>query len=76
MRQLMRRDLEGRFLPGMSRAEVLELLGPSQPLFRDIPDDCVMYELGPEPHSGIDREWLVLFFNGKGIYWYSSILTD
>ena len=78
-RQKMLGDLLRNVLPGRSREEVEELLGPSleTPYFKDTGRDLI-YILGPQRDSfiSIDSEWLLIWFDTSGRLERHEIYTD
>lgn len=62
-------DLETRLRPGMSRDEILELLGPPE----SAGDNLLIYELGVSGY-GVDFDHYMLEFDDDGAlvrYWWS-----
>lgn len=76
-RQLARSALAGGLLrPGLSRDEVLDMLGPptEAPYFAD---RDLVYWLGPEEGAlSVDSSWLVIDFDPDGRLAVAEILTD
>jgi hypothetical protein len=79
IRQEMLRDIVTRILPGKTRSDLEELLGPSlvTPYFRDTKRDLI-YFLGPERDSyfKIDSEWLLIWLDAQGRFHDYQIATD
>ena len=77
-RQKMLADVVKR-LPGHSRAELENMLGPTldTPYFKSTGRDLI-YITGPERDSlfGIDSEWLLIWVDENGTYKRHDIVTD
>jgi len=78
-RQKMLGDVVQNVLPGRTRAELEELLGPSldTPYFRTTGRDLI-YVLGSERDSlfAIDSEWLLIWLDSSGRFERYAIYTD
>lgn len=77
-RQKMLRDVVEEVLPGMTRAEIEEQLGPSldTSYFRTTGRD-VIYVTGPERgFIAIDSEWLLIWLDENGRFERYGIYTD
>jgi hypothetical protein len=68
-------ELTGR-LNGMTKSEVLELLGPPPPTDK-FDDHGLVYVLGPERGSiSLDYEWLLVDFDSAGRVSMTTVVSD
>jgi hypothetical protein len=78
-REKMLKDLVTNVLPGKTKDEIIELLGPSLETgyFRCIEKDFIYY-MGPERDHwiNIDSEWLLIWLNEKGKFKKYQIVND
>ena len=78
-RQKMLKDLVTNVLPGKTRADINELLGPSLKIeyFKSEKNDFV-YSMGIErdAYLKVDSEWLLIFLNEKGTYRSFRLAND
>jgi hypothetical protein len=78
-RQKMLADVVKNVLPGLTRAELEELLGPSleTPYFKNEGRDLI-YRLGPQRDSyfTIDSEWLLIWLDDAGRFKRYDIAND
>jgi len=79
VRQEMLGEVVTHILPGKTRSEIEELLGPSlvTPYFGRTKRDLI-YFLGPERGSyiRIDSEWLLIWLDTQGRFHHYQIATD
>ena len=79
VREEMLKDVVLRVLPGRSRAEIEDLLGPplETPYFKGLGHDLI-YFMGPERGGGIsiDSEWLLVWLDKSGRIPRYRIVTD
>jgi hypothetical protein len=79
IRQQMLRDIVTRILPGKTRGDIEEWLGPSlvTPYFRDTKRDLI-YFLVPERGSyfRIDSEWLLIWLDAEGPFHHYQAAMD
>jgi hypothetical protein len=78
-RERMLGDLIENVLPGKSREEIEQLLGPSleTPYFQSV-DKHLIYYMGRQRGSGIniDSEWLLIWLNEEEIFERHAIYND
>lgn len=79
LREQMLNDVITNILPGKSKEQIIELLGPSLETnyFKTIDKDIIYY-LGPQRDGliNIDSEWLLLWLDENGKYKQYQIVND
>lgn len=76
-RQKMLADVVKNVLPGRTRAELEEMLGPTEKSVV-IGDHDLVYKLGPVPDFGFafDSDWLLIWLDKDGRFERHAIMCD